>query len=124
MFIVGRPTLNAVRPVRDTLAVSTQPAAMAQVPTTFYFVDSLNVGAQNMRKTEPPAAAAAGPASTSSAGGRIRTLSVSLLAAAAIAASVLLARQRQEKTAPTSAVPAGESAPAEQSLDAIRAAGL
>jgi hypothetical protein len=52
----------------------------------------------------------------------IRTLSVSLLAVAAIAASVLLTR-RQEKPA-THLVPAGEQLPAEQSLDAIRAAGL
>lgn len=52
---------------------------------------------------------------------RIRTLSVSLLAVAAIAASLLLTR-RQEK--PPAGVPAGENLPAEQSLDAIRAAGL
>lgn len=52
---------------------------------------------------------------------RIRTLSVSLLAVAAIAASLLLTR-RQEKT--PAGVPAGENLPAEQSLDAIRAAGL
>jgi hypothetical protein len=44
------------------------------------------------------------------------------LAVAAIAASVLLTR-RQEKPA-THLVPAGEQLPADQSLDAIRAAGL
>jgi hypothetical protein len=51
----------------------------------------------------------------------IRTLSVSLLAVAAIAASVLLTRSRDEKA---SDIPAGEQQPAEHSLDAIRAAGL
>lgn len=51
----------------------------------------------------------------------IRTLSVSLLAVAAIAASVFLTRNRQEKLAGASA---GEQLSAEQSLDAIRAAGL
>jgi hypothetical protein len=53
---------------------------------------------------------------------RIRTLSVSLLAVAAIAASLLLTRNREEDT--PAGVPAGENLPAEQSLDAIRAAGL
>ncbi len=52
----------------------------------------------------------------------IRTLSVSLLAVAAIAASLLLTRNREEQK--TAGVPAGENQPAEQSLDAIRAAGL
>jgi len=51
----------------------------------------------------------------------IRTLSVSLLAVAAIAASVLLTRSRDEKAGD---IPAGEQQPAEHSLDAIRAAGL
>ena len=50
----------------------------------------------------------------------IRTLSVSLLAVAAIAASLLITRTREEDTAP----PAGENEPVRQSLDAIRAAGL
>jgi hypothetical protein len=50
-------------------------------------------------------------------------LSVSLLAVAAFAASLLLTRNRQEKLSPAG-VPAGETLPAEQSLDAIRAAGL
>jgi hypothetical protein len=45
------------------------------------------------------------------------------LAVAAIAASVLLTR-RQEKPGTVQLVPAGEQLPAEQSLDAIRAAGL
>lgn len=51
---------------------------------------------------------------------KIRTLSVSLLAVAAIAASLLITRSREEDMAP----PAGENQPARQSLDAIRAAGL
>jgi hypothetical protein len=52
----------------------------------------------------------------------IRTLSVSLVAVAAIAASLLLTRKPQGRD-PVE-VPAGERLPAEQSLDAIRAAGL
>jgi hypothetical protein len=48
-------------------------------------------------------------------------LSVSLLAVAAIAASLLLTRSRDEKAGD---IPAGEQQPAEHSLDAIRAAGL
>jgi hypothetical protein len=51
---------------------------------------------------------------------KIRALSVSLLAVAAIAASLLITRSREEEMAP----PAGENQPARQSLDAIRAAGL
>jgi hypothetical protein len=58
-----------------------------------------------------------------SAGGRIRTLGVSLLAIAAVAASVLLARQRTDK-APADVNAPGEIQPLETSLDAIRAAGL
>ena len=72
------------------------------------------------QRTTPPASRR--PAFTSNAGGAIRTLSVSLLAAAAIAASLLLAR-RTERPA-QALVPAGETLPAEQSLDAIREAGL
>ena len=49
----------------------------------------------------------------------IRTLSVSLLAVAAIAASLLITRTREDGTALD-----GGGKPAEQSLDAIRAAGL
>lgn len=49
----------------------------------------------------------------------IRTLSVSLLAVAAIAASLLITRTREDGMAHV-----GEGKPAEQSLDAIRAAGL
>ncbi len=49
-------------------------------------------------------------------------MSVSLLAAVAITATLLLAR-RTERPA-QGLVPAGETQPAEQSLDAIRAAGL
>lgn len=59
---------------------------------------------------------------TSSAGGAIRTLSVSLLAVAAVAASLLLTRRPEQPA--NGLVPAGENLPAEQSLDAIRAAGL
>ena len=61
---------------------------------------------------------------TSSAGGRIRTLGVSLLAVAAIAVSVLIARQRHEKSGSAAHASQGEVQPAEKSLDAIRAAGL
>ena len=63
------------------------------------------------------------PVPTSSAGGPIRTLGVSLLAVAAIAASVLITRQRIEKSAAEVDSPR-ELQPAEKSLDAIRAAGL
>ncbi len=48
----------------------------------------------------------------------IRTLSVSLIAVAAIAASLLLTRNREDR------VPSVGNHPAGQSLDAIRAAGL
>jgi hypothetical protein len=53
----------------------------------------------------------------------IRTLSVSLVAVAAIAASLLLTRSREE-TDLYGLVPAGENAPARLKLDAIREAGL
>jgi len=53
----------------------------------------------------------------------IRTLSVSILAVAAVAASLIITRGRDEQDALT-LVPAGESQPAEQTLAAIRAAGL
>lgn len=59
---------------------------------------------------------------TPNAGGPIRTLSVSLLAVAAIAASLLIVRREQRPQ--HGLVPAGEVLPAEQSLDAIREAGL
>ena len=49
----------------------------------------------------------------------IRTLSVSLVAVAAIAASLLITRSRED-TVPS----AGEKEPVRQPLDAIRAAGL
>ncbi len=51
----------------------------------------------------------------------IRTLSVSLLAVAAIAASLVLTRTTQGTHA---GIPAGERVPAEPSLDRIREAGL
>jgi hypothetical protein len=51
---------------------------------------------------------------------KIRALSVSLLAVAAIAASLLITRSRDEEAAPST----GEKQPVRQSLDAIRAAGL
>lgn len=54
----------------------------------------------------------------------IRTLSVSLLAVAAIAASLLLSRDKQERTLSDSVTPADRGLPAEKSLDEIRAAGL
>jgi len=66
--------------------------------------------------------ACATPPATSSTGGLIRTWGVSLLAVAAIAASLLIVR-RAERPA-QALVPAGETLPAEQSLDAIREAGL
>jgi hypothetical protein len=50
----------------------------------------------------------------------IRALSVSLLAVAAIAASLLITRSHDEEAAPS----AGEKQPVKQPLDAIRAAGL
>jgi hypothetical protein len=53
----------------------------------------------------------------------IRTLSVSLVAVAAIAASVLLARSRDEDDA-NRAVPLGAQPPVKLQLDALRAAGL
>jgi hypothetical protein len=53
----------------------------------------------------------------------IRTLSVSLVAVAAIAASLLLTRSRDEADI-TDIVPAGENVPARIKLDAIREAGL
>jgi hypothetical protein len=53
----------------------------------------------------------------------IRTLSVSLVAVAAIAASLLLTRSRDESDT-RSLVPAGENVPARLKLDAIREAGL
>jgi hypothetical protein len=53
----------------------------------------------------------------------IRTLSVSLVAVAAIAASLLLTRSREESDT-RSIVPAGENVPARLKLDAIREAGL
>jgi hypothetical protein len=52
----------------------------------------------------------------------IRTLSVSLLAVAAIAASLVLSRN--EGTLAAGSVPAGETLPGAPSLDKIRAAGL
>jgi len=53
----------------------------------------------------------------------IRTLSVSLVAVAAIAASLLLTRNVEESDNP-GVVPAGENHPAKIRLDALRAAGL
>jgi hypothetical protein len=52
----------------------------------------------------------------------IRTLSVSLLAVAAIAASLVLSRN--EGTPAAGSIPAGETLPGAPSLDKIRAAGL
>ena len=64
------------------------------------------------------------PAFTTCVGGLIRTLSVSLVAVAAIAASLLLTREREETEDNRRLVPAGETLPARLKLDAIRAAGL
>jgi hypothetical protein len=55
-------------------------------------------------------------------GGFIRTLSVSLLAVAAIAASLVLSRS--ERPSAAGSIPAGETMPSEPSLDKIREAGL
>lgn len=57
-------------------------------------------------------------------GGPIRTLSISLLAVAAIATSVVVAKQRGDGPTSGDEAPAGETVPAQQSLDAIREAGL
>jgi hypothetical protein len=51
-------------------------------------------------------------------------LSVSVLAVAAVAATLFIARSREEQSQTEQLVPAGETQPAEGSLDAIRAAGL
>lgn len=75
-----------------------------------------------MHCRDPPSQGNCCGGATLSTGGPIRTLSVSLLAAAAIAASLLIVR-RAERPA-QGLVPAGETLPAEQSLDAIREAGL
>ena len=53
----------------------------------------------------------------------IRTLSVSLVAVAAIATSLLLTRSREEGDI-TDVAPAGENVPVRLKLDAIREAGL
>lgn len=55
--------------------------------------------------------------------GPIRTLSVSLVAVAAIAASLLLTRSRDDADI-TDIAPPGENIPARLKLDAIREAGL
>ena len=57
-------------------------------------------------------------------GGSIRALSVSLLAVAAIAASLLLSREKQERSLTDEFAPVDRGLPAEHTLDAIRAAGL
>jgi hypothetical protein len=51
----------------------------------------------------------------------IRILSVSLLAVAAVAASLVFSRAQSTSSL---GIPAGESAPSEPSLDKIREAGL
>ncbi|MHB1169576.1 MAG: hypothetical protein ACYC28_09890 [Longimicrobiales bacterium] len=72
----------------------------------------------------PRAKGCGGSSRRASAKGRIpiRTLSVSILAVAAVAASLIITRGRDEQD--VTLVPAGETQPAEQSLAAIRAAGL
>ena len=57
-------------------------------------------------------------------GGSIRAFSVSLLAVAAIAASLLLSREKTERTLSDEGASTDQGLPAERSLDAIRAAGL
>jgi hypothetical protein len=46
------------------------------------------------------------------------------MAVAAVAIGVLISKQRQDRPDRSEGVPAGETQPTEQSLDAIRAAGL
>ncbi|MEX0892459.1 MAG: hypothetical protein WEB88_09845 [Gemmatimonadota bacterium] len=58
-----------------------------------------------------------------STGGVIRTLSVSLIAVAAIATSLLMARARPERPVEDRLLTKGDQ-PSVQELDAIRAAGL
>lgn len=53
----------------------------------------------------------------------IRTLSVSLVAVAAIAASLLLTRSREASNI-TGIIPGGENTPSHLKLDALREAGL
>ena len=59
-------------------------------------------------------------------GAALRTLGMGLVAAAAIAASVMIGRTRQDRPEPNEpgVAPAGDAAPPLPSLDAIRAAGL
>jgi hypothetical protein len=54
---------------------------------------------------------------------RIRTLGISLIAVAALAASLVLSRNRTDRPIGDGPLPGGDGA-AEHSLDAIRAAGL
>jgi hypothetical protein len=63
------------------------------------------------------------PKTTQKAEELIRALSVSLLAVAAIAASLLLSREKHERTL-SDRVAANQDLPADEPLDAIRAAGL
>ena len=58
--------------------------------------------------------------------GTIRTLAVSIVSAAAVAAGVLLIRQRGEEVEanPENIVPAGETVPGTISLDRVRELGI
>lgn len=61
---------------------------------------------------------------TRTSGDTIRTLAVSLIGAAALAAGLVLIRQHREHEAPRLRdVPPGETVPAEISLDRLRAQG-
>jgi hypothetical protein len=55
---------------------------------------------------------------------RIRTLSVSILAVAAIAASLLITRHREAPATPASDSTSTDAQSGDRELDAIRAAGL
>ena len=79
------------------------------------------MGTRNALKTKRPLERASRVPSQQEA--LIRTFSVSLVAIAAIAASLLLTRGRDESDV-AGLVPAGENAPAHLKLDAIREAGF
>jgi hypothetical protein len=76
-----------------------------------------------VQKQQPnPTVGKGGIVSTKGSEASIRTLSVSLLAVAAIAASLVLTRN--EGTSAAGSIPAGENSPGAPSLDKLRAAGL
>lgn len=70
------------------------------------------------------AADGGGPKARSCKEAPIRTLSVSILAVTAVAASLLVARSLEDRQPDLPLNPAGEDIPAEGTLEALRAAGL